>query len=247
MNDTPLSPSWYFSHSQLSLFQLCPRRYYEVYIQGRREPARASAEFSTRFVHEPLVDRWKFGADLTDEWWTEQWAKVDTTAWPAYATLPTARTAHKQVWDTYPELPTWVQFAERTYKVELTHGVWYHSRPDFVTANFPIDIKFSTARNYPELASFDPQFVGQAFATGKDTFARLLIWLQYGKKKPEVVLEEVPLLDSVLSEWKCEQMQLIEQIRECCEVNVWPKHRSSCGAFGVQCPAFDRCVQGGLS
>ncbi len=249
--------TWTYSFTQLSLFRLCPRRYYERYILPPLEIAlqddvSIQQEYSRTVIHPGIEDfhtKLNSSFDLELSIQTFRGSKVcqnlDTSPWDktlaesilaSYATNPI-------------DDPTHVEDEGRIRIDDTVTGeinkYQFMSKPDFVTETSTADLKFTLTPRPVPLKPFDDQMLGQAIVFGKKKFQRYQIQVDAKTwKLKDIMVEEHPVDDLLRENWFQRTLKSIRDIEECRRVNLWTEHDHSCGAFGKQCPYMGSCVFG---
>lgn len=249
--------TWTYSHTQLSLFRLCPRRYYERYILPPPEIALIESDsiqqiYSRTVIH-PGIEAFhhssnnSFDLELSIKEFrgSNICQNIDTAPWD--------KTLAEAILASYAlnpiDNPTHVESEGRIKLDDTVTGeknkFQFMSRPDFVTDDSTADLKFTlTARPVP-LKPFDDQLLGQAITFKKQKFQRYQIQVD-GKtwKLKDIVLEEHPVDDLLRQNWFERTVKTMRDIEECRRVNLWTEHDHACGAYGRQCPYMGSCVYG---
>lgn len=255
---TPIWDStWTYSHTQLNLFRLCPRRYYERYILPPPEIALIEA-VSVQQVYSALVIHPGIEALHTDRNtpFNLQLSIDKFRADPAVSNLDTAAWDTKlatAIFETYKlnpiTGPTRVEFEGRI-KVDDTvtkeiNKYQFMSRPDFVTEDSTVDLKFTLSARYYPLKPFDDQMLGQAIVFNKPKFQRRQIMVDKKDWSLKDIVVEEHNVDSLLRDnWFERTVKSMRDIEECRRVNLWTEHDHACGAYGRVCPYMGSCVYG---
>jgi hypothetical protein len=245
---------WTFSHTQLSLFRLCPRRYFYRYVLDLPDAPDERMVYSSLLVHGMLECWLKDRLPLNRDDWGVQWENF-TNAFPATKLdLTPAQEAFRVFTDYFPSMEGEVQLVEAKTYAEIG-GHRYVSKPDFVLARlssrWTVDFKFSLSDWDPKpLLPYDDQLLGQAVAHEADGFIRVhLRWGKAGragKAQIHLTVEEQPVDPVLAAEWRDDTIRTIEAI-ETDRTMVrggWTKHTGSCHAFGRPCPYMAQCKLG---
>ena len=250
--------TWTYSHTQLNLYRLCPRRYYERYIlpppeEALKESLSLSQEYSKYVIH-PGIEHFhnsnsKFSLDLSIEKFLSvpgvsreecEWARpLALSILASYALNP---------------IKGQVTHVERDGKLFLddivdgTPKKWqFISKPDLVVENpdAVTDIKFTTStRPYP-LKPFDDQMLGQAIVWEKPMFRRYQICVDAKTMTlKDIVVEEHGVDPLLRDNWFERTIKTMRDIEESRRTNLWTEHDHACGAFNRQCPYYGSCVYG---
>lgn len=227
---------WTYSHTQLSLYRLCPRRYWRRYIAGFEEKPTPAMAFSTHLIHNP-IESW-VGLEHPNNAWPYLWdlawlnflaeiGESDSYKDPIY-NLKTA----KRCLELYKESPVdgkVVAVEEKVYQF-FGNSFRYVSKPDFVVEEdrvrvapwrWTVDLKFTTAWEVKPLQPDDDQLLGQAITHGADGFYR--VTFHYNKRAKTGILSgavigpiiERCLVDEALkTEWITSTLRTIQDIED---------------------------------
>lgn len=263
-----------YSHTSLSLAQLCLRRWYYRYELGIKEPPSLPASYSTWMIHKPIETWVTFGSDPSVDWeasYGEWWSGLrgeldlpDDFDDPLYNLANAKRALGLYVKNPIPGKVLAVE--ERSEPMALPNGESYISIPDFLIRNerglSTVDIKMTSRFSQKPLSPFDDQFLGQAIPLGADGFYRVTIMGDKGTGKLTMLTPEWQPVDEVLKqEWIRETVEWTDIIGrltmgggvagggEICDLgggseSSWPKNGEACYAFGRECPHRGRCEIG---
>ena len=254
---------WTYSHTQLALWKLCKRRYYNKYVLGKLEPKTPNMAAGTWLAQNPIelwesVERQHLSDWVGDgsTFWESIWANFlaefggDDSFKDKLFTLKLA----KQILAAYKANPVKgkvVEIEKRFFK-EFDNDLRYQSKPDFVVETEAVrrttwDIKLKTFNQRFEgdtfyaqapLSPFDDQCLGQAVCADAQAFGQIQFWL--GKKDATLigpVYVEQPVSPILAGEWireTQEEMLDIEAWRST-TTYPWPKNDQACHAFGRAC------------
>ena len=261
MNTTqPQGPKapWRYSHTQLSLFLTCPRKYHYAYHHGLRRMDRAGlpAIWSRTLVHPALLGAYQ-GV------WRDYWTPLHTSYTREGGLLATLDplynlTTAKLLLKTYQD-----QLALDLASYQVL-GVGVELRDDgwtgFLDAPLLQDqagdkwvLEFKTSRYGPGV-NREPlgQAVGYCALTGARGFLLSHFQLTPPSKtstKPKVdhTRFQVPLGPDHLAEWRAERDLLTTWIDQAQSTEVWPKNPQSCYQYGQPCPYLGACRAGALA
>lgn len=248
-----------YSHTSLSLAQLCLRRWYYRYELGLKEPPSLAASYSTWMIHKP-VEAWvSHGSDpsvdweaLYEDWW--QGLRLELDLEPDFEDGLYNMANAKKALGLYVKnpIPGEVLAVEsRSEPMSLPNGQTYISIPDFLVRNerglSTVDIKMTSKFKQDPLSPFDDQFLGQAIPLGADGFYRVTIMGDKKSGKISLLEPEWQPVDEVLKqEWieeTCELIDHVERNRNG-QYAPWPKNGEACYSFGRECPHRGRCELG---
>lgn len=255
---TPIWDStWTYSHTQLSLYRLCPRRYYERYILPPPEVALIESVslqqiYSGEVIHpgiEALHHKSSTPFDLQlsiNKFRShEAVSNTDTRAWDIALA--------ESIFATYQLNPLNDPLSiewEGRIKIDDTvtgekNKFQFLSKPDFEEEDRTVDLKFTmTNRPYP-LKPFDDQMMGQAIVFNKPKFARYQIQVDAKKMTLIDILVEEHVVDNLLRQnWFERTVRTMRDIEESRRCNIWVEHDHACGAFNRVCPYMGSCVFG---
>jgi hypothetical protein len=241
----------------LSLYRLCPRRYFERYILPPPEVALVESVsiqmiYSREVIHPGIealhgYNRIPFNLQLSIDKFRghEAVSNIDTKEWDVR--LAEAIFASYQL--NPIKDPVSIEWEGRIKIDDIITGeknkYQFLSKPDFETANSTVDLKFTMGnRPYP-LKPFDDQMLGQAIVFGKEKFQRYQI--QVDAKTYElrdIAVEEHPVDDLLRQNWFERTLKTIRDIEESRRTNLWTEHDHACGAFNKVCPYMGSCVFG---
>jgi hypothetical protein len=255
-----------YSHSSLSLWHLCHRRWWHHYVRGYEEPTTINMAFSKWLFHSPIEQRMDMGANPAVDWevlW-EGWnanfmAEAGIIRGDDLFNVEIARSAFRDLLDDTPFLRWKIHHIEEPFIINLINGQRYMSIPDFVVEDdlglATVDLKFATTyewsptahlAKYP-LRPYDDQLLGQAICAEASRFLRIstIINKKDGKLYPPIIEEQHvdPLLKE---EWLSDTIATIDDI-ESWKRKVrtpWPKLEQGCMAFGRPCPHVADCGLG---
>lgn len=251
--------TWTYSHTQLALYRLCPRRYYERYMLPPPEIAlvesmSAIQQYSAIVIH-PGVEHFhrkdsKFDMELSIEKFLsvngvsradcEPWARpLALSIFASYALNPIKGT---------------VTHVEREGKMLLDDIVTgekakyqFLSKPDFVveSPDAVTDLKVTGSnRPYP-LKPYDDQMLGQAIVWEKPLFRRYQIVIDSKTMTLKDLVVEEHKVDPLLREnWFQRTVKTVRDIEESRRTDLWTEHDHACGAFNRVCPYMGSCVYG---
>src|SRR5688572_12716066 len=131
-----IDQDWCFSHTQLSLFRLCPRRYDYKYVLGLEEPKTAAMGFGT-LTHDGIEASIQDVEPNWDLYWANYLAEIgetDTFDDPLY-NLKTA----KRCLDLYKKspIPGKITAVEEKAVYTFPDGTKFGSKADFVVERAP--------------------------------------------------------------------------------------------------------------
>src|SRR3990167_6025774 len=260
---------WIYSHTQLALWKLCKRRYYNRYMLGKREPTTPNMAAGTWLCQNPI------------EWWERDGRISDCIAWDeviwanflaefggdrSYKDPIFNLNLAKRILAAYKANPVQgkVIDIEKTLYKDFQDGLRYSSRPDFVVEREEIpyiyhitwDIKLKTFNQSQagdtffakaELSQFDDQCLGQAILAGPQAFGQIVFLV--GKKDGTLigpVYLEQNVNRTLAQEWVRETNVEIGELDQWRTVNTllrtpWPKNDKACNAFGKPCPRLADC------
>lgn len=253
-----------YSHTSLSLWNLCKRRWWHRYMRGVKEPQTPVMLFSIYLLHETMMQ--------PEPDWDAQWAKFTTEVGDAsfkntLLSLDTAKRIHRSFVAFKDEFEEIIA-VERMELITLDPSLHqFQSKPDFVAKKegicSTVDFKFVTS-NWPSakrpwplrpLAAFDNQLLGQAITVGatgtEETVEKFVrVSFQGDRKSGNIsgpVIEEKCVDLALSSEWKAETIATIDEIEmwKAKDPGVpWPKNDQACNAFGKPCPHLAACGAG---
>lgn len=254
-----------YSHTNLSLWRLCKRRWWHRYVLGEKEPQTPVMLFSIYMIHEVLA--------LDDVDWDAQWSKfkacpeVNNDFSNTLLCLDTAKRLKRSFDEIKVELGKIVA-AEQMFKYTLVPSTFsFQSKPDLVIEKelicATVDFKFVTS-NWPSakrpwplkpLSPFDDQLLGQALAvagdTGVDNYQAskfIRVSFQGDRKSGNIsgpIIEERCVDLALASEWNSETIATIEEIeRWSHDHRSHPKNDQACNAFGKPCSYLAACKNG---
>jgi hypothetical protein len=245
-------------YTQLSLFTMCPMKYWYIYRMGMEDKVGDAALFSSALLH-PAISAWHLGEELKwDEWFK---AFVESAKFPDMQihTLEMAKLVYgtyvKQYASDRDEYE--VVVSEVAASVPLDEDRWV-SKPDVVLRRKSDgligvdDLKASGWQIGQELLPFDRQFLGQVKLVGAQWMRKTHVYLMKPlKTRPgprcEITRSEHRVSEELLREWEQEiEMQMLWM--KLCEVTgVWPKHSpGACTAFMKHCEFEKVCMAGKL-
>lgn len=253
---------WTYSHTQLALWKLCKRRYYNQYVLGKKEPKTPNMAAGTWLCQNP-IEHWEQDrrSDADTNFWNTVWPNFlaefggdDLYKDPIF-NLDLA----KKIFTAYRANPVQgkvVEVEQRFFKY-FPDGLRYQSKPDFVVerptrVTWDIKLKTFTQRFAGDtfyasapLSVFDDQCLGQAVCTKADAFGQIQFWV--GKKDATLigpVYIEQPVNTVLATEWEQEtinEMNSIENWRKYISRISWPKNDQACRAFGRDCSYLPHC------
>lgn len=255
---TPLWDStWTYSHTQLSLYRLCPRRYYERYILPPPEVALIEAvslqQIYSRDVIHPGIEALHHQSDTPfnlqlsiDKFRGHDVVRnMDTTPWD----LKLAESIFASYRLNPLDNPTHVEYEGRIKLDDTVTGeknkYQFLSKPDFVIEESTVDLKFTMSnRPYP-LKPFDDQMLGQAIVFNKKFFCRYQICVDAKTMLlKDIVVEQHPVDDLLRDNWFERTVRSVRDIEESRRCNIWVEHDHACGAFNRVCPYMGSCIFG---
>jgi PD-(D/E)XK nuclease superfamily protein len=240
-----------YSHTSLSLYRSCPRKFRERYVLGFREVTTPAMAFGS-LVHGGIEAY--LGGDVPN--WEALYAEFLAAIAGEndfYDALYNVKVAQRCL-NAYQKNPPvgQVEAIEQTLPYTFPGGARYTSRPDFLLkrtlGRFTVDLKTTAQWKVQPLAPFDDQCLGQAICANADGFAR--ITFKFDKKRPSAPVEvhhEEKLVDPVLrDEWIGENATLIAEIEglKLRTGGTWPKNDSNCHAYGRDCYRLATCSFG---
>lgn len=258
----------YYSHTSLTLFRLCPRRWYRRYVRGIAEGTSDAAAAGTWLCERPvtgLITQDGIYSNHHEVYWANFLAEFggDDSYQSALYTPELPRNVLK-LYKASPIQGKVVEIQKR-YVYDLTGGFLYQSIPDFVvwrsrpemveSSTVALDCKLrSYWGKYPDappevepLLPYDDQGLGQAIAAGADTFGQMRFYVnkRTGELHGPVYVEE-PVSSILREEWIQNQVDTIEQIERYLKRThaSWPIDQNGCKAFGRECPGLEECKLG---
>lgn len=246
-----------YSHTSLSLWRLCHRRWHNRYLLGRKEARSAAAAFSVHLVHEPLAEITRGNNVDWDGLWKAFLSTLAEEQIVAHKlhSLGTAQRIFEKTRDVPKRLGLSIGESERFFDFGQAR---YTSRADAIGGiqgrNFTVDYKYSQAKwksareAWPlkPLKPYDDQLLGQAICAETDSFSRVSIRVNpiTGQVADPVV--EDRMVDAKLrQEWLVETETTIEEIeRRIREDGPWEKNDGSCHAFNRDCGYIRDCSFG---
>lgn len=260
-----MEENWSYSHTQLALWKLCKRRYYNKYVRKLQEPKSPNMAAGLWLVQAPVEEYHQIGDQANiPVYWDSVW-KNYIKELSGIDNLPIFNVElAKQVQKSYVKTPLHgkVVDIERRFNLTLPDGQVYQSRPDFVVEANGVrstwDIKLMTFNqiragdtfyaNKTPFYQMDDQCLGQAICANADFFGQIRFFV--GKKDGLLigpVYVEQPVSTILKAEWLLEtqaEVRDIETWRKLLDTQPtypWPKNDSSCHAFGRLCHYFDGC------
>lgn len=256
-----MEENWSYSHTQLALWKLCKRRYYNKYIRGIQEPKSPNMAAGLWLVQAPIEEYHQIGDQSNVPVYWDSIREKFHKELGDVENLPIFNVElAKQVQRAYIKNPLQgkVLDIERRFNLTLPGGQVYQSRPDFVVESNGIrstwDIKlmtFNQARagdtffaNKTPFYPLDDQCLGQAICSVSDFFGQIRFFI--GKKDGLLigpVYVEHPVNAILYAEWLLETQAEVRDIEAWRKLREypWPKNDSSCNAFGRRCHYFDGC------
>jgi len=259
-------PANNISHSQVQLFEECPRKYSYQYRLRLANHTGISAAYSIALIHKPLGMLYD-DPKATPDWgdlWTEYASMLDVDAElleldPLYTlTMATAiftQYRERLLTSTLEEYE--VLGVEKSYTKAIftaPDDTVYLCRPDVVLKKrsddsvWVLDFKSSTRTQPAHGLTFHRQFLGQAWVTGADGWLVDAITLTRTKAdKPRIVLSrhQTTLQTDHLKEFIDELGQVVAHRAVCDMIDVWPKHApGSCYAYNRECEFMSLCEAG---
>ena len=250
-----------YSHTSLSLWRLCKRRWFNRYVLHKKEVSGVAAAYSVEMVHKPIE------LDICDdaEWQIRFQAFRELLGDPDFEdrlhTVGTGKRILAAIREQGPQLEHIVSEREATIKVSGASR--YNSRPDQVGTRegrrFTVDYKYTEKAwrgkdPWPvrPLLPYDDQLLGQAIATEADGFMRGTISLNPKTGEISGPVWQERLVDGQLrKEWLEHTAQDIQEIEHWITVGEWidpnrpwPKNEDACFAFGRECPHLASCKAG---
>lgn len=257
-----------YSHTSLSLWRLCKRRWWSRYILGIKEPMSPVAAFSTHLVHAPIAAY--YGSGAVSDW--SAFEKAFHTEIGDHADRLHTVAAGQRILEAVRKSPPGVPVpgsAERETRIHLSGQKSYTSRADVwmergTGRHWTVDFKYTErawqapGRPWPvrELLPYDDQLLGQAICSEADGFVRGTIRRdpKSGQLADPIIYQEHLVDASLRNEWLAETTATVE------EVETWlrwsdgaigigpktsiPKNEDSCFAFGKSCPYLKMCKYG---
>ena len=254
--------AWVYSHTQVALWQLCHRKYVEMYAPVERpieKPSEPMA-FSNWLVHKPIENEAMGISHNWELYYANYLAEIG--AGDGYDTpIYTIKTA-KKILDRWKANPVQgkVSAVEHTHIIELPNHLKYSSRADLMVGNATVDLKMKTCWSrykgdwpvHRPLSPIDDQLLGQAICADQTYFAR---WMVYVDKKSgnvsEPFVEDHPVDPQLAERWLQEMTLLttdMENARVAYNVTkrcLTPKNTANCFAFGRECEFLTKCEFGG--
>ncbi len=248
--------TWTYSFSQLDLYRLCPRRYYERYMLpppeiALQESVSLTMIYSATVIHPGIESlhhsNSTFNLDLSiAKFRADSRVSIRTDAWD--------RKLADAIFASYKvnPIPDAVQFVEREGRIKIDDIITgeknkyqFLSKPDFVTELSTWDIKLTmSTRPYP-LKPFDDQMLGQAIVWERPAFNRYQVIVDPKTFELNDIVVEGFAVDSLLREnWFQRTLRTMRDIEESRRTNLWVEHDRACGAFGRVCPYMGSCVYG---
>jgi len=255
---TTWDSTWTYSHTQLSLYRLCPKRYYERYVLPPPEIALIESvskqQIYSRDVIHPGIEALHAGSNTSFDLELsikefrghEVVSNEDTTVWD----LPLAEAilgSYKL--NPITPAPQNVEFEGRIKVDDIITGeknkYQFLSKPDFTNESSTIDIKFTLSSRPVPLKPFDDQMLGQAIVHKKERFQRYQICVDAKTMKlKDIIVEEHPVDDLLRENWFQRTLRTMRDIEESRRTNLWVEHDHACGAYGKTCPYMGSCVFG---
>lgn len=247
-----------YSHTSLSLWRLCQRKWHGRYVLGTKEAYGRAAAFSTFLIHAPLSAH--FGGLALD--WKAQWQAFceaiggEDNVDDLHA-LGAARALVEQAIRNAPE-GTWL-CTEDACMLSFPGGARYYSRPDGIIEHggrrYTVDWKYTEAKwrdaktPWPvkELLPYDDQLLGQAICAQTDGFMRVTLRRNSGTGKVATPIIQSQLVDAALrTEWLGETEATILEIESWLKKThaSWPKNDEACFAYGRPCIFLRDCKLG---
>lgn len=245
-----------YSHTSLSLWRLCPRKWFNRYILGRKDTVSAPAAFSVHLVHEPLAAF--FRGDCV-HWETLYKAFSEEMKGSDNVDDFHSLGAGKRILDAVRKTPPGFATFEGTESERFyDFGVaGYTSRPDLIGIlqgrRYSLDWKYSETKWKTEkqpwplkgLLPYDDQLLGQAVLAEADGFIRGTIRHNTTNGAINGPIYEECLVDTALrQEWLRETKATIIEIEACLASGVFAKDTGSCYAFGRPCEHIKLCKGG---
>jgi hypothetical protein len=251
-----------FSHTSLSLWRSCPRKWYHRYVLREQEPPGVAAAFSVRLIHQPFAFR--FGGQGPDIPWELYESQFQNDIGGQHADAVFKVGTAINVLRSIESLPLWENVSDTEKTRLLSYGkAGYTSRADAIIVHggrhYTVDIKFhafssryvqpSKTPPIKPLLAFDDQLLGQAICAEADGFVRVTVQAcrETGKVYGPIVEEH--LVDAQLrGAWMRETEATIHAIMRTLEQGgPWVKNDDTCYRYGVMlpCPYLKECLYGG--
>ena len=250
--------TWTYSHTQLSLYRLCPRRYYERYILPPPEIAIIEAVskqqvYSSLVIH-PGIEALHtnrstpFDLELSIKEFREHEvvSGEDTSVWDL---LLAESILESYSANPITPSPTHVE-REGHMKIDdiLTgekNKYQWLSKPDFVNDESTIDLKFTLSHRPFPLEPYNDQMLGQAITWNKPKFQRYQICVDKKTMTLTDILVDEHFVDDLLRQnWFERTYKTMHDIERARAENLWPEHDHACGAYAKVCPFKAGCVTG---
>ncbi len=243
-----MTTQWSYSHTQLALWKLCKRRYYNKYLLGKEEPRTPNMAAGTWLCQNPIEELYENGLGLfNDVYWESVWANFlaefggDSTFDDPIFTINLA----KQILAAYKANPVQgkVIEIEKCFIYELGEGLQYISIPDLVVekrrdpillggfehpfhrTTWDIKLKTFTQRYAGDtlyanapLSPFDDQCLGQAICSDSCRFGHIQFFIG---KKDGVLIGPVYQEHTVSDIFKAEW--ILETEAEIREIECWKR------------------------
>lgn len=243
-----------YSHTSLSLWRLCKRKWYYRYILKHQIVMSIQAIFSIHLVHKPLA---AFFGGVDVEWekyFADFQKKIGADVGDALHTIAAGQQILEHVQHTPPLLQN-IKAEPRTfYHFKVAH---YTSRPDLVgfrdELRFTVDWKYTESKwktdrqPWPvkELLPYDDQLLGQAICAEADGFIRGIVRCNpKSGQLADVVYQEQLVDDALREEWLSETEVTICEAEQAIATNQFPKNEDACFAFGRPCEFIAMCKRG---
>jgi len=245
-NDT-----WTYSHTQLEKHRLCPERY-RLHYSERLLGDEAGIEAAWGLLVDGALSGWYESKrlPLTQLWFESEWEKI-----PAHLKAADKRYTFKlaqDVVENYVQQNAYMFDAYDVVAVQekrlITALGNYITKPDIVLRSrldstiTTLDIK-TTTRHKP-LLPYDDQQLGQAIGFEAQWMARHSLVLKWGKFKFngwEWKYDVESVCTEHIAHWLNTQRHTIAAMHHAKLLASWPKHSSSCMAFGRPCPFIPIC------
>lgn len=255
--DAIWNSTWSYSHTQLSLYRLCPRRYYERYVlpppaEAQKESYSETMLYSAHVIHPGIESLHTLNSTFDLElsiakFRADPRVSTKTNEWD----LPLARSILESYkLNPIPGTITHVEKEARILVDDIVTGekskYQFLSKPDFVSdQDTTVDLKFTTSQRPYPLNPFDDQLLGQAIVFNKTRFTRYQICVDAKTMTlKDIVVEAWPVDPLLEQNWFERTVKTIRDIEESRRVNLWTEHEHACGAFNRVCPYKGSCVYG---
>jgi hypothetical protein len=259
-----------YSHTSLSLWRLCKRRWYNRYVKHIKEPSNLQAAWSVNMVHKPIELTQAAGTVLSEAQWLACFEGFrNDVGNPNFEDHIHTVGTSKRIFDAIACTPTGLENirAESTFFLPFSNLTRYSSKPDIIGTregrHFTVDFKYTerawktatTPWPVKPLLPYDDQLLGQSILAEADGYMRGTIAVEPKTGKIAGPIFEERLVDGQLrKEWLAETKATIEDIERWLwdwewkgkhhEQTPWPKNTDACNAFGKPCSYLISCKTG---